>query len=418
MPKVFLTPGLVDSIDPPAQGEIWIGDAHLDHFGVRAWAGKKGGNCAYAIRLRDQFGIVVRETFRPDRDYPYFRWESAWDKPLGYFLEAARSWARDRIARNLGLPTSADRQARTWLRRKAKVLSTTIADAIDKRVAALRRRSRDHLYLDQIRNLIASNIPNDVLQATFRNVPVRRLADSISHRGLSYGNVKVLRGFVGAVFKDAAGRFPPLHWKLESIQRRCARNLDLRKAPPYPQILRITTADYDRFLQMLEADPCWRPALAIRLYFETGAKLQQVLRARWSDIVDGTWYPFVPDERKLWYECRQRFGAKGVRILELIEHRHRTESLASPYLFPSPEDAARPIKTVQRHWRRYCGTLEWEGLPLSHVVLRHRPRDNPSYSLFFYRAYLGFDKRTKGIPAVSKVGKRRADSSIYASTYR
>jgi integrase len=418
MPKACLTPEVVEAIDPPTQGEIWIADTHLKHFGLRTWAGKKGGNCAYAIRLRDQFGILVRETFRPDRDHPYFRWEGGWDKPLGYFLEAARAWARDRIAINLGLPTSADRQARAWRRRKAKVLSTTIGDAMDRRLAGLRRRSRDHLYLDQIRNLVALHIPDDVLRATFQRVPVRRLADSISNRGLSYGNVKVLRAFVGAVFKEAAGNFGPLHWKLESIQRICARNLDLRKAPPYPQILRITEADYRRFFQVLEADPSWRQALAIRLYFDTGAKLQQILRARWSDIVDGTWFPFLPDERRLWYESRQRLGSEAAVILGLIEDRHRVEGLTSPYLFPSPKNQAAPIKTVQRHWNRYCATFGWRGLPISHVVLRHRPRDNPSYSLFFYRAYLGFDKRAKGVPAVSKVGKRRKDFSISSATYR
>lgn len=126
----------------------------------------------------------------------------------------------------------------------------------------------------------------------------------------------------------------------------------------------------------------------------------------------------MPNQRKLWYECRQRLGSESARILGLIEDRHRADGLESPYLFPSPADSASPIKTVQRHWRRYCGTFGWDGLPMSHVVLRHRPRDNPSYSLFFYRAYLGFDRRTNGIPAVSKVGKRRADLSINASTYR
>jgi integrase len=418
MPKACLTPEFVDGIDPPTRGEIWIADTHLKHFGLRTWAGKMGGNCAYAIRLRDQFGILVRETLRPERDYPYFRWDSGWDKSLGYFLEAARAWARDRIALNLGLPTSADRQARAWHRRKAKVLSTTLGDAMDRRLAILRRRSRDHLYLDQIRSLVASNIPDDVLRTTFQRVPVRRLADSISNRGLSYGNVKVLRAFVGAVFKEAAGNFVPLRWKLESIQRRCARNFDLRKAPPYPQILQITEADYRRFFQAAEADPCWRQALAIRLYFETGAKLQQVLRARWSDIVDGTWFPFLPDERGLWYESRQRLGSEAAAILGLIEDRHRVEGLTSPYVFPSPTNQAAPIKTVQRHWNRYCGKFGWAGLPMSHVVLRHRRRDNPSYSLFFYRAYLGFDKRAKGVPAVSKVGKRREDTSIIATTYR
>jgi imidazoleglycerol phosphate synthase glutamine amidotransferase subunit HisH len=100
----------------------------------------------------------------------------------------------------------------------------------------------------------------------------------------------------------------------------------------------------------------------------------------------------------------------------LIEKRHRDEGLASPYLFPAPSDAMKPIKTVQRHWSRWCDTMGWNGLPLSHVVLWHESRSNPSYSLFFHRYYLDFD-RPDAVRAVSKVGKRRRDSAINAMTY-
>jgi integrase len=408
----------VDALSPPVKGEIWLGDDHLAHFGVRAWAGKNGGAKAYAIRLRDQFGILVRETYRPDRDYPFFRWEGAWDQPLGYFLKHARSWARDRIALNLGLLTSADRQRRLWRRRKARILGTTIGHAVNRKVEALRLRSQNHLYVDHIQNLVGIHIPQEVLDATFRKVPVRRLADAISKREISYGNVKVLRAFIGGVFKEAAGAFAPLRWKLESIQRRCSRNLDARRAPPYPKILDITDGDYRNFFEFLESDPQWRQSLAIRLYFSTGAKLQQVLRARWSDIVDGTWFPFVPAERKLWYESRQRLGADALQVLRLIEQRHLAENLTSGYLFPSTGDQAQPIKTAQRHWDRCCAKFDWKGLPMSHVVLRHHPRTNPSYSLAFYQMYFNFDKGSKGVESVSKVGKRRIDLSINSVTYR
>jgi integrase len=416
MPKLCLTAEIVDALQPPVRGEVWFGDDHLQHFGVRAWAGKKGGGKAFAIRLRDQFGVLVREVYRPQYDYSAYYWDRGWEKPLGYFLKPARVWALDRIALHCGKETAEVRRRRLWRQRKRKVLATSIGDAIQRKVDFLRSKSKDHLYVDHIWTMIDRHIPARVLNSTFRNVPIRQLADAITNRNISYGNVKVLRGFVGGVFKDAADVFGPLHYKLESIQRRCARNLDARTEPPYPQILRISDGDYRRFFNELEASEAWRQALAIRLYFETGAKLQQVLRARWSDLVENVWYPFLPEERKLWFESKERLNEEAQRVLRLIAKCHLAEGLASPYLFPSITGPHHSISTVQRHWARYSAKFGWQALPMSHVVLRHRDRSNPSYSLFFYRTYLQ-SGRPKAKAAVSKVAKRRTDKSITAETY-
>jgi hypothetical protein len=232
MPKTCLTSEIVDDLTSPERGETWLGDNHVAHFGVRAWAGKTGGGKAYAIRLRDQFGIPVRETYRPDRDFPLYYWQRAWEKPLGYFLEHARKWARERVALNLGLSTAAIRNRQKWERRRARVLATRIGDAIDRKIEQLKRKSRDHLYVDHIRNMVGEHIPQAVLASTFRDVPIRKLADAISKREISYGNVKVLRGFIGGVFKDAARDCGVLRHKLESVRRRCARNLDARRRHP------------------------------------------------------------------------------------------------------------------------------------------------------------------------------------------
>lgn len=415
--KACLTPEYVDKLCPPESGEFWIGDNHLEYFGVRGWAGKKGGNIAFAIRLRDQFGFLVRETFRPDRDDPAYRWKRGWEKSLGYFLGAARRWAVDRIAIHRGFPTLEQRRWEKWERQKKRILATTLKSSFDRRVAGLRKKSANQEYVDHIQNLISTHIPDDVLASTFRSVPVRRLADCISAREISYGNVRVFRSFVGSVFKEAGSQYAPLRYKLESIQRRCLKNLDARKAPPYPAILEISADDYRSFFAALEADENWRAALAIRLYFSTGAKLQQILKARWSDIIENRWYPFLPRERKLWYECSERLDPSALAVLALLQAHHRDVNISSPYLFPSSGDPSKPIRTIQRHWGRFCGTFGWNDLPISHVVLRHRGRTNPSYSLDFYRSYLNYDKTSQGLEDVSKVGKRRENFLINSRNY-
>lgn len=61
--------------------------------------------------------------------------------------------------------------------------------------------------------------------------------------------------------------------------------------------------------------------------------------------------------------------------------------------------------------------MGWHGLPLAHVVLGHLGRVNPSYFLFYHQYFLNAE-RPKSLLEVSKVGKRRLNTSINATTYR
>lgn len=417
MKRVCLTPEFVNEIEPPERGEIWISDSHVRYFGLRVWSGKRSGGKAFSIRLRDRFGVVVREAYNPERDYSLYGWGEESDKPLGYYLSDARKWAKDRIAYHLGLPTSSDRQRQRWERRRRTILATRIGDAINRKIAHLQRTSNDHVYVHHIKTMISANVSDDIMESTFKNVHICNLADNISNRSISYGNVKVLRAFIAGVFKDAASSYGVLNYKLESVQRRCHKNLSNRKSPPHPKILNITDDEYGKFFELLEQDKHWRQSLALRLYFATEARLQPVLRARWSDIIGKTWYPFTPKERALWQGSKQRLGTDALRVLRQIERCHHAENINSPYLFPSSNDALKPIKTVQRHWKRWNDILGWHSLPLSHVVLGHKGRANPSYSSFFYSYFLEFD-RPQSVREVSKVAKRRQDKSINATTYR
>lgn len=413
MPSICLTPDFVDLQVSPEKGEVWFRDNHVRHFGLRLWAGKNGGGRAYAIRFRNRSGKLVRETFRPDRDCDVYAWVNGWEKPLGYFLEHARRWAWQRVSEHFG---QHDYEQHKRLRRKNRILASTLGGAINRKLIKIRRQSGNHIYIDNIQNLIGKYIPDQVMRSTFRDVDIRVLADAVSGRDISYGNVKILRAFVSGVLREASSIFGPLGHKLDSFQRRCARNLDARTAPPYPQILNISPADYQRFFEILAQDSNWRQSLAIHLYFATGARLQSVLRARWSDFIDGIWYPFLPEERKLWFESKERLDNQALAVLSDIQRRHRVEGLSSIYLFPSLIDVSRPIRTIQRHWARHSGTMGWRDLPMSHVVLRHRERSNPSYYLFFHRCYLQFD-RDEGEMAVSKIANRRNFHSINSNDY-
>src|SRR5690606_40753279 len=70
--------------------------------------------------------------------------------------------------------------------------------------------------------------------------------------------------------------------------------------------------------------------------------------------------------------CALPIYAQGV--IDLVASRHAKEGLQSPYLFPSKIDVWKPVTSIQRHWSRFSGVMRWINLPISHVVLRHRPR--------------------------------------------
>ena len=97
----------------------------------------------------------------------------------------------------------------------------------------------------------------------------------------------------------------------------------------------------------------------------------------------------------------------AAKILDAAKHRLGLEGRKSAYVFPRLDAAAdRPIVTVRRFWLKTSKAMGWDGLPLSHVVLRHHPRNTPSY-LYMERYLLRPTRRRETNPTlVSKlVGK-------------
>lgn len=423
--KVCLTAEYVNGLSPPKSGEFWIGDTHVQHFGIRGWAGKQGGNLAFAIRLRNREGRLVRESFSIWRDYLADQWwrrkhENLWEKPLGHFLEAAREWAQDRVAHHMGWPTSEEVIEHIREDNRERVLSTTLGAAIKDRLFQLRRATKRPAYLNHTEDLLNNYIDTRtaLLTSTLGDLDVNELAAAVTEQGLTWGNIRRLRAFLSGVLKEQAESYGPLGFKLDAFQEGCRARLDRQKTAPHPEILAIPPDDFQRFFGLLEEEPRWRQALAIRLYFATGARLQQVLRARWSDILGTAWYPFIPSERDCWFEAIERLGDDALGVIESIANHHASEQIQSLFLFPSRESGpSQPIKTVQRMWSKMSGRMYWPDLPLSHVVWRHRARTNPSYDLDFSRTYLGSIKENEGRRAVSKVGYRRRKKSVFSYNY-
>jgi integrase len=416
--KFCLTPDLANALKPPDKGEVWIADSHLPHFGLRAWAGRKGGGKVFAIRLRTKSGKLVREAFRPERDWDLYHWKQAWLWPIGDFLGPARLWAVDRIAYHKGLPTRDELRAKQLDQKQRRTMNKTLGAALELRLKKLRRSSRRPAYLDQIEDLIGQWIPQHLLDQSLWELTSQGVAEALTDPSITFGSARRLRSFVNGTLLQLSHSCGPLGLQVEEIQNCCRKIIDARTTPPYPEILKITESDFQRYFELLEHDAHWRQSLAIRLYFATGARMQQVLRSRWSDLIEGFWFPFTPADRKCWFEAREPLRDDAVAVIFKVAHHHHEEGIRSCFLFPSlTRGSTLPIKTVQRTWHRTSGVMGWDNLPLSHLVYRHRERTNPSYNLDFSKMYLRGVKANLGKNLVSKVVNRRAKNIVIADSW-
>jgi hypothetical protein len=161
----------------------------------------------------------------------------------------------------------------------------------------------------------------------------------------------------------------------------------------------------------------WREALALKLYFETGAKMRRILRAQWDQIVGDIWYPYSREEREFWFVGREHLDESATHTLQSVQGKLAAEGRVSAYIFPRKDEAGdRPITTVRRYWMKVAVCMGWRGLPLSHVVLRHRPRNTPSYLHMYSYMWVPISRQTTDPLAVSKFGKRLEENTNPAAT--
>lgn len=417
--RCHLTPEFVDSLQPPETGEIWIADTHQKGFGLRAWAGKNGGGKAYALRLRDINGKLIREVFTPNPWNWRFdqREKPPYIKPLGFFLPDAREWARDRTDILKGRLTRQEKRAIRRELRSQRALAKTLNKLAEETIADLRKKRRQQAYVDSMYKLFWRYIPNDLKELRLIRISSRRMAHVITNKEILPGNARKLRAFIGQIYKRVS--LWSIDRRLEHIQRRIYQIWSEGKTVPYPKIKEISEDDFKAFFQRLETETVyWRQALALRLYFATGARLSRILAGQWRQIIDSNWYPYLPNEKKFWFEGCEHIHKEVEHIFSLIRQRLHEEIGPSEFFFPSDHGmTSGHIMTVQPFWRRVAKESGWQGLPLSHVVRRYKRRNNPGYSYWFSQYYGSLFKESLNADRVSKMLKRRQNILINSDNY-
>jgi hypothetical protein len=418
--RVPLTAEFIDTLLPPPAGERWISDAALPGFGVRLWAGANGGGSCYAIRVRNHHGKVVRESFSFWSDWHArlkirdLADQEVLDLDLGMFLEEAREWARDRIRILKGGKSRADRRHELRSRASEAARLLTLDQMADRAFWKMEKAGRNADYKIQLQKLFW-RLSEGVRSSTLASMDVRHLAEEIADASLPIMQSRALQSFVGHLYARVDRWYYSVSRVKEALDRRIS-DLRRKQRVPHPPILKITPAQYARFLDSADnEEEHWREALALKLYFETGAKLRRVLRARWDQIIGDTWYPYSPKERDFWFVGREHIDEATRGTLERAHQKLASEGRVSAYIFPSKNEAQdRPITTIRRYWLKAADRMGWRGLPLSHVVLRHRPRNTPSYLHMYTYMWVPISRQTLDPDAVSKLenslGENTADA--------
>lgn len=416
--RVHLSAELIDALDYPLVGERWVSDTTLRGFGVRLWGGKNGGGACYAIRVRDQHGRVVRDSFSIWSDQSWgtglkirhMLEEGQFEFPLGLFLDDAREWAIDRIRELKGRPTRAERRHQLYHRASIAAQQLTLAQMADRVFKKMEASGKNPDYVLQIKKLFW-RLSEGVQSSLLTSMDVHKLAKEITNPDLRVMQSRALQSFVGQIYSRIYRWYGPIRSVSEALNQRISE-LRQKQRVPYPRILKITSAQYAHFLRLLSCEnEQWREALALKLYFETGAKMRRVLRARWDQIERDIWYPYSHEDREFWFVGRERLGESATHTLQSAQQRLAVEGRVSAYVFPRKDESEdRPITTVRRYWTKMAERIGWQGLPLSHVVLRHRPRNTPSYLHMYSYMWVPVLRQTTDPVAVSKFGKRLAEN--------
>ena len=385
-----LTPEIVNSLVPPQKGEQWIADTALKGFGVRLWANAKGDGFSYSIRIRDHEGTIRRESFAIWSDWSASRKmyallrQGTSEFEWGILLDDARNWAKSRIRELKGRRSLS--QCRECRREKlSKAYQAMSLEQMAERVLKrMERQKRKEAYIDQTQKLFW-RISEQSRNSRLMKVSTRKLAAEIADPTLPVAQSRTLQSFVGQLYSSLYRWHGPAGRVSDKITEQIS-SLRSKQEVPHPRIPAIKDEEISRFFSILsQEEERWREALAIYLYFETGAKMRRILGARWAEIIDGTWYPYSPNEREYWFMGSERLSEKSLWIISSARERLLNEDRKSIYLFPRKDDSVeKPIANVRRYWIKISKAMGWSGLPISHVVLRYNERNTPSY-IYMYR---------------------------------
>ena len=128
----------------------------------------------------------------------------------------------------------------------------------------------------------------------------------------------------------------------------------------------LDAAQTQALFRALDADPCPDGAAALALLAVTGARKNEVLHAKWSDVDLARSLLTVPRSKN----GRPRHIALSPVAAEIVRRQAARCQNGHPYVFASPRKADLPLEDVRRTWAR---AVKAAGLPAGLRIhdLRH-----------------------------------------------
>jgi hypothetical protein len=417
-----LTPKFVCDARPPDKGERWVADTKVRGLGLRLWATKSGAAKAFAIRVSDKRGQHLRLTYNVERNWrlrfavAYSGFENTYG--LGDSLEDARDWAREEINRIKGRATLQEQDDDQLELHKAAVRKLTFERAALSMLEGMRGRGLSEAYISRIDKLFATKIPDTLKQVPLSRLSPKLVANALVTQNAAPANIRILRSFIGQIFEQGAlfdGKLL-LFSKALSVEfwKKWEEQIDVR----FPELNKFEQRDYEIIFTELEAERTrWQQAFCIRLFFEFGAPLTRLMSARWTQILDQSWYPYDPTEKIFWFESNERVTPIARSLLKRARKYSRQDFAGTPYWFPSQFGRrVEHIRSVEYMWRtalERCGSRFY---PLREFALSYRRPTTPSYILSFLRRYGTLLRQAENVAEVSKTLLERKNIPLISKT--
>lgn len=346
----FLTEEFIDNLKAPASGEIWIADTEIKGFGIRLWAGRKYTSGAFAVRTTDQNGRAVRKTFDPYKNQNW-TWRLKKSDPsdfvvftdneaalkLSIFLDDAREWAKTEIGRLKGkLASEKEEEA---ARNDYEKMREDFGDYLKKQSLGkltelvIERgscRGWSQRYQDRLRKAFyAFDKDGRIKNKTILELNEGILPGLIEKSNISPGNLRLLRSILNVVLwniHEMGGG------TIAAIYPRHARNFNPKASEAYHE--KFILEDYKKLFSTIHEIPFnWRSKICIEMCFYINTPVTCIMRGRWSHIIEATWLPYAPSERKNWYWTGQRIDQQFLEFLRRIRIHLIEEGISSDYWF-------------------------------------------------------------------------------------
>lgn len=338
--KLKLTTAGLNGFTPPANVEV-VWDVDLPGFGLRTRGSSEARNWRWVYRYLHKSGRKVALTG---------------GSPLTRTPEQARKWAKDaaKLANTSDDPFEAKRREREALAaERAKPTVAELWDQWRKAEGRLKKSERfdRSLWAGHLKAAFGAKKVADVTQADIakfrddlKEIPIR------ANRCLSL----LSRMFTKAVEWGYRSGCAPEH-PVKGVKRNPENKIEFF----------YTDEELGRLLAAADADASLAKGLAIRMLAATGARLSEVLTARWDQITP------LDDGRSLWVveASNTKTNRTVARILpvDLTERLSKWRPLsvallasvkvkaldAPRWVFPNESDASEPMgRNIQKAWDR------------------------------------------------------------------